>query len=195
MISPSAAPSLRRRWSALGLSAVAILTGGCGRYGNSDRDLAAADRAAAERAVAQAPLERGRAPHLAAEPPFSFSPETREQGDREGHFINASDQAGNGGTVVIDEVVVADVPGWVVIHSGPDIIGVSEPLPAGTSRRVVVELTRPLTFSDQVLAMLHTEDYGNSTFDFPDGDPPAFHQGAIVAIPLRLQVSQASSDR
>jgi hypothetical protein len=164
-----------------------LLCEGCGASRGPQTGQAAADRRAAER---EARDEEGRKPAPPRQSPVSApSGPARERGAREVAFIRAADQAGDGSTISIEEIVFVRGPGWVVIHSGPDIVGVSHQLPAGTSRGITVSLATPLRSSARVLAMLHTEDNQNANFDFPASDAPALHDGVVIAVPVQVSVA------
>lgn len=162
-----------------------MLVGGCA---DSQERVAAADRSAAQQASAGEGPRPSPSSQAPAPPSVAVSSEAHEMGDGQGPFIRATDQTGEGDSLVIEEVVFAESPGWVVIHAGPDIIGVSGQLPAGKSGPIKVTLTRPLRYTERMLAMLHNEDNANSTFDFPDGDLPTLQDDVIVAVPVLLQV-------
>jgi hypothetical protein len=155
-----------------------LLCEGCGASRGPQTGQAAADRRAAER---EARDEEGRKPAPPRQSPVSApSGPARERGAREVAFIRAADQASDGSTISLEEVV---------IHSGPDIVGVSAQLPAGTSRGITVSLATPLRSSARVLAMLHTEDNQNANFDFPASDAPALHDGVVIAVPVQVSVA------
>jgi hypothetical protein len=84
--------------------------------------------------------------------------------------------------------------GYIAIHSdqggspGP-VLGVSGLLNAGELKDVRVKLTKPLTKSANVWPMIHLEDNGNTTYDFPNGDAPApLAGGGVVTVKIRITV-------
>ena len=67
--------------------------------------------------------------------------------------------------------------------------GIAFGIPApGTTMGVTVSLMHRLTASTMVIAVLHLEDNHNTTFDFPDGDQEAKVGGAVVEIPIQVNV-------
>lgn len=109
------------------------------------------------------------------------------------YYVRAADQQGDGRSVVVEDVTFSQVIGWVVVHSdvgdapGP-ILGVSSQQAAGHHVTVVVTLTAPVTVSSNLFVMLHTEDNGDATFDYPRSDQPAQLDGQIVMVPIYLRV-------
>lgn len=108
-------------------------------------------------------------------------------------YLRAADQQGDGRLVVVEDVTFLQGNGWVVVHSdvgdapGP-ILGVSSEQTAGHHVDVVVTLKAPVTSSSNVFVMLHTEDNGDATFDYPQSDQPAQLGGQIVMVPVYLKV-------
>jgi hypothetical protein len=120
-------------------------------------------------------------------------PATHDDGDRLSSYLKASDQRGDGTSVVVDEAIFTGTEGWVVIHAAGrvgfgKVIGVSELLPAGTHTNIDVPLNEPLQSSGRVFPMLHLEDNNNGTYDFPNGDAPALSSNGIVVFPIRVEV-------
>ncbi len=135
----------------------------------------------------------------------SFSPTTsatiklfeHDIGRRDSFYLRASDQFGDGTSVLIEEVVLTGTSGWIAIHSnghgGPgEIIGVSDLLPPGTTGRVRITLNKVLESSDAVFPMLHMETNNNSTYDFPRADGPARINGELVMLLMQLYVRPSS---
>jgi hypothetical protein len=118
-----------------------------------------------------------------------------ERGDAGAVLVQATPQASDGSRIVVDTVVVTDGPGYLVIYSDGDgapgqQLGVSEWLDAGKHEDVVVELEEPLEETAVVHAMVHLEDNGNDSFDFPDADQPATLDDGIVVVPLEIEVDR-----
>ena len=108
-------------------------------------------------------------------------------------FLKAAEQHSDGKTVVVQDAVLTGSSGWVVVHEQTagamgKIIGESTLLPAGTTMAVTISLMHPLTASATVVAVLHLEDNHNTTFDFPKGDQPAKVGGAVVELPIQVNV-------
>lgn len=120
-------------------------------------------------------------------------PATEEIGDRSRFYLKTTDQKSDGRSIVVDEVVLAGAPGWLVIHSNArdypgQVLGVSGKLTQGTHRKVLVSLNEPLAEgATGVWAMVHLDTDGNDTFDFPAADGPAsLPGGGFVTVPIRL---------
>lgn len=118
--------------------------------------------------------------HVAGDPTAAF-------------YLRAADQPGDGRSVVVEDVTFSKGSGWIVVHAdagnapGP-ILGVSSEQPAGDHVNVIVTLKAPLVVSSNLFVMLHTEDNGDSTFDYPQSDQPAQLNGQVVMVPIYLQV-------
>lgn len=121
-----------------------------------------------------------------------ITPGHHETGSRTADDLMAADQSGDGRSVLVDDAVLT-AGGYLVVHDDDcgqpgRIIGVSALLTPGEHRDLAVRLTTPLTTSSQVFLMLHAEDNGNTTFDYPDGDYPITFQGQIVVVPLWVTI-------
>lgn len=109
-------------------------------------------------------------------------------------FVHASDQTGDGHHVFVEDVRLAQ-PGYVVVHDVEcgqpgQIIGVTALLPAAEERNVIVPLATPLTPGAQdVFVMLHAEDDGNDTFDYPKADLPVTVNRQIVTVSIWVTVA------
>jgi hypothetical protein len=97
--------------------------------------------------------------------------------------VEARAQSSGGDEVVVDRVAPKGF-GYVEIHAdggGPPgpVIGVSGRLDAGTHDDVSVEVEQPLgTGNTTVWPVLHAEDNGNDSFDYPAaGQPVTFGEG------------------
>ena len=119
--------------------------------------------------------------HVAGDPTAAF-------------YVRAADQQGDGRSVVVEDVTFSQGSGWVVVHAdvgnapGP-ILGVSAQQAAGHHVNVIVALKAPLLLSSNLFVMLHTEDNGNTTFDYPQSDQPAQLDAQIVMVPIYLKVA------
>ncbi|NUC74891.1 hypothetical protein HTZ84_21745 [Haloterrigena sp. SYSU A558-1] len=90
-------------------------------------------------------------------------------------YVNFSDQATEGETVVVDNVTMAS-GGFVVIHDSSllaggenvftSVIGTSAYLEAGTHENVEVTLDEPLAEDETLIAMPHRDTNANETYDF-----------------------------
>jgi hypothetical protein len=118
-----------------------------------------------------------------------------ELGDDASFLVALAPQESDGGTLVVDEVVLTDSPGFVVIYDDGDgapgrQLGVSSVLPAGRSTNVPVELDVPLEEDAVVHAMVHLDDDADGTFGFPESDAPATVDGRIVEVAADVTVTQ-----
>jgi plastocyanin len=109
--------------------------------------------------------------------------------------VTVSDQDASGGTVTIEKVV-ADQPGWIVIHITEDgapgpVIGQS-PVPEGRNSNVEVAIDLDLA-TQQLFAMLHFDAGTEGVYEFPGDDAPVFDGGGnIVIAPFTLLEALAS---
>ncbi|ADB63803.1 hypothetical protein Htur_5172 (plasmid) [Haloterrigena turkmenica DSM 5511] len=97
-------------------------------------------------------------------------------------YVNFSDQATEGETVVIDNVTMAS-GGFVVIHDSSllaggenvfsSVIGTSAYLEAGTHENVEVTFDEPLTEDETLIAMPHRDTNANETYDFVETEGAA----------------------
>lgn len=114
------------------------------------------------------------------------------KGDPASFYMQASDQKTDGTNVVIDRVILRGASGYVAIHPQHGepwpLIGASRLLPEGETRNVVVPLTQPLEQDATVFPMLHVEENGNSTFNFPDADLAAEVDDELVVFPIEVEV-------
>ena len=113
-------------------------------------------------------------------------------GDDASYSVEGADQTSNGKAVKVPEAYFKD-KGYIAIHAdaggapGP-VIGVSELIPAGEAENVRIKLTKPLKDSADVWPMIHLEDNGNSTYDFPNGDAPAKVGEKVVVVKVNVTV-------
>ena len=112
-------------------------------------------------------------------------------GDDATYAIEGADQTSNGKAVKVPEVYLKD-KGYIAIHSdangapGP-VIGVSELLSGGEQKNIRIKLTKKLDSSADVWPMVHLEDNGNTTYDFPNGDAPAkAPNGQVVVVKVHV---------
>lgn len=143
------------------------------------------------------PSDHGGHAPLEPAPTPTGDPARHERGDRGSVFLAASDQTSDGTTLVVDEVVLAGGPGWVVVHAqqsgglGP-VIGASEhKLGPGRTENVKAVLTRPLVATEAtVYFMMHQDTDGNDTFDYPRADyPTTLPAGDAVVVAARVHIS------
>lgn len=115
------------------------------------------------------------------------------KGDKGSFYVSAADQDGDGKTVTVEEVVLTGSKGFIAVHSdaggapGP-VIGVSNLLEAGTTDDISITLTEPLTASASVFPMLHLDDNGNGTYEFPKADQPAKVGADVVMVKIAVSV-------
>lgn len=136
------------------------------------------------------------APPTVGTTPATVHPAQSAYGDRSSFYVAAADQASDGRSLVVDEVVLIGGYGWIAVHAqvhnglGP-ILGHSQRLPAGTSRIVTATLDSPIQASlATVLVMVHRDTDGNESFDYPSADGPAsLPDGTSVMVPIRLSIS------
>lgn len=115
-----------------------------------------------------------------------------EVGDEQSYLIRAaSPQSSDGASVTIQAVAFADSDGYAVAYTdgggAPGVqIGVSALLKHGTTQDVTIPLTPSATVPTTVYVILHVEDNGNETFDYPAADQPAQLGSGIVVTPVEL---------
>lgn len=117
---------------------------------------------------------------------------THKVGDDATYSIQGADQTSNGKALKVPDAYLKD-RGYIAIHSdaggapGP-VIGVSDMLPAGEAKNVRIKLTKPLAATAAVWPMVHLEDNGNTTYDFPNGDAPAKVNDKVVVVKVNVTV-------
>ncbi len=108
--------------------------------------------------------------------------------------ISASDQSGDGSTVVVDEVTIEGGPGFVVVHldedGGPGPVLGHVDIPEGTSSNVTVTLDTGLDSSATVWPMLHLDAGEVGVYEFPGADGPVLVDGEVVMLPIEYQVEE-----
>jgi predicted lipoprotein with Yx(FWY)xxD motif len=104
--------------------------------------------------------------------------------------VSVFDQAlAEGDTVTIAEVI-AEVPGWMVIHAQADgspgpVLGFA-PVAAGYNSDVIVEIDATGA-TDTLYAMLHVDAGSAGEYEFPGDDVPAMDaSGSVVTPPFAL---------
>lgn len=119
--------------------------------------------------------------------PTSAPPPTEEEAMEEmAPSVTVSDQDASGGTVTIEKVV-ADGPGWLVIHitrngaPGP-VIGQS-PVSEGSNADVEVAIDLNQA-TQQLFAMLHVDAGTEGEYEFPGDDALVFVDDVIVNMPF-----------
>jgi hypothetical protein len=103
---------------------------------------------------------------------------------------------------VVAESVLLEGPGFLVIHQEADgspgpVAGVSDPLPAGLSTNVVVELD-PAMVTPRLWPMLHVDDNAVGTYEFgtvQGADAPVRVNDQVVTFPINAAPSLTMSDQ
>ncbi len=106
--------------------------------------------------------------------------------------ISASDQTGDGSTVIVDEVTIEGGDGFVVVHLDDDgapgeVLGHAG-IPEGTSTDVTVTLDSPVEQDVTLWPMLHLDAGEIGTYEFPGADGPVVVEGDIVMVPIEYTV-------
>lgn len=106
--------------------------------------------------------------------------------------ISASDQSGDGSTVLVDEVTIEGADGFVVVHlddggAPGEVLGHSE-ISEGTSTDVTVTLDSPVTEDVTLWPMLHFDAGETGTYEFPGPDGPVTVDGDVVMVPIEYTV-------
>lgn len=106
--------------------------------------------------------------------------------------LAVSDQTTVNDSVVIPAVIL-DRPGYVAVHAEKDgqlvitpPLGVSQLLPAGLHRNVVISLKGLADGAQTVHPMVHFEGNNNDSYDFPGPDGPVMVNGNILMKPMQL---------
>lgn len=90
--------------------------------------------------------------------------------------VGFEDQRSDGEEVVVAEVTLP-APGFVALHRSEDglpggLLGISDLLPAGTSRDVVIPLAEPVAGVHQVFAVAYVDRDGDGVAGITSGDSP-----------------------
>lgn len=106
--------------------------------------------------------------------------------------ISASDQSGDGSTVVVDEVTIEGANGFVVVHlddegAPGEVLGHAE-ISEGTTTDVTVTLDSPVTEDVTLWPMLHFDAGEVGTYEFPGPDGPVTVDGDVVMVPIEYTV-------
>jgi hypothetical protein len=105
------------------------------------------------------------------------------------------DQRGDGRTLTVGSATISGTDGWIAIHQDdgngrpqvPQSIG-QAPLREGENSNVLVTLDEPISSSQDLHAMIHSDDPADGRYTFPNGDPPVEVSGEAVDKPLRYTV-------
>lgn len=115
------------------------------------------------------------------------------QGSQVTAEVSVQDQSGDGATVTVPAATISGSNGWVAIHQveggqpGP-VVGAAY-IPEGSSQNVTVTLDQPLTSSQTLSAMIHTDDPADQLYTFPEDsstDPPVTVNGQVVNQPFQF---------
>ncbi len=96
-----------------------------------------------------------------------------------------------GNSVTVDSVTIEN-DGWLVIHeirNGRPVVPASlgyVAVKAGTTKNVVVSLSKDVAAGSKVLAMLHTDKGTAGTYEFPGADSPIKQGGKPVVKPMPI---------
>lgn len=106
--------------------------------------------------------------------------------------ITASDQSGDGSTVLIDEVTIEGASGFVVVHlddegAPGEVLGNAE-IPEGTSTDVTVTLDSPVDDDVTLWPMLHFDAGEVGAYEFPGADGPVVVDSEVVMVPIEYTV-------
>lgn len=107
-------------------------------------------------------------------------------GDSESVLVGRSQRVVDG-SVVVDRVEL-EAPGYAVLYAdgggAPGVqVGVSGLLDAGVHEDVEVPLAGDFD-AGSVFVVVHLEDSGNESMDFPSGDAPAQGDAGVVTVEL-----------
>jgi len=92
------------------------------------------------------------------------------------------------------ETVTLEAAGYVAVYTdgngAPGVeAGASKLLPAGSSRSVRIKVSRDL--GPRAWVLIHREDNGNDSFDFPTADQPIQTPTGVLATQIDLKTSNA----
>lgn len=105
----------------------------------------------------------------------------------------ARSQSGDGSTIVVD-LATLPKPGYVVVYADGggapgQRLGASSLLSEGPHKDVAVALSSKVSDGATLHVMLHAEDNGDKTFDYPSHDAPLEIDGAVIETTLTVKVS------
>ena len=116
--------------------------------------------------------------------------------------VTVADQSGGGSTVTIPAVTISGSNGWVAIHlddGGQPLVPQTEGvayIEEGTTEDVTVTLDNPISESQTLYAMVHTDNPNDLNYRFPQTamqempeDPPVMEGGQIVVEPFQYTVT------
>lgn len=132
--------------------------------------------------------------------------EEKSGGAQPSAAVTVEDQEGDGMTVTVPGAEISGSTGWVAIHldnGGKPLVPQTEGqalIQEGANEDVVVTLDTPLTESQKIYAMIHTDRPPDGNYRFPvtaktdkPEDPPVkTGSGDIVVKPFEYTVSGAS---
>ena len=129
-------------------------------------------------------------PELAPDPTSAPPPTQEEAMEEMAPSVTVGDQDASGGTVTIEKVV-ADQPGWLVIHITTDgapgaVIGQAQ-VSEGSNEDVQVAIDLDQATS-QLFAMLHLDAGTVGEYEFPGDDVPVFVDEVIVNVPFQVEL-------
>ena len=111
-------------------------------------------------------------------------------GTEGGYKLTAGSQRVDDRTVVITGVRLEHA-GWIAIHQDVNgapgvVIGSSSLLDSGAHHDIAVHLASHPRRGTKVMPVLHVEDNGTKTFDYPDHDAPVTVDGRVVVVTIAL---------
>ncbi len=125
-------------------------------------------------------------PEPAPEPTSVPAPTEEEAMEEMVPSVTVSDQDASAGTVTIEKVV-ADQPGWIVIHitkgGGPGPVIGQSAVSVGENANVEVAIDLDQA-TQQLFAMLHLDVGAVGEYEFPGDDVPVFVDDVIVNVPF-----------
>lgn len=115
--------------------------------------------------------------------PATFELPAECGGDTRSASVTFDDQDSDGRSVIVQQATLSD-GGYLVIHGESDgapgaVLGHSEYLEPGEHTTVQVTLDDPITSTQTLIAMAHTDD-GDQEYEFPDADGPYTADGKPV---------------
>ena len=125
-------------------------------------------------------------PEPAPEPTSAPPPTQEEAMEQMAPSVTVSDQDASDGTVTIEKVV-ADQPGWLVIHitkgGGPGPVIGQSPVSEGDNSNVEVAIDLNQA-TQQLFAMLHFDAGTEGVYEFPGDDAPVRVEDQLVNEPF-----------